>query len=187
MPKISTPLAVSLIICSFITGLAGGFYFTPEYRDVMYEKQSMNLGPADRLVDLRYLNQMIAHHQVALDLAKQAAASANHPEIKALAADIQKGEPTLIVKLYDYKKQFYSDSRPAPKNPVPQLGSVDSTYDLRFLNALIYHHESGIEMTRDIRTKSTRSEIINDANAVQNFLETSLTTLKEWRQTWYGI
>jgi hypothetical protein len=42
-------------------------------------------------------------------------------------------------------------------------------------------------MAQDIRTKSSRSEILDNANAVENFLANSLITLKSWRSDWYSI
>jgi hypothetical protein len=42
-------------------------------------------------------------------------------------------------------------------------------------------------MTTDIKTKSSRSEILNNANAVDKFLTESGEILKGWRTTWYNI
>lgn len=55
------------------------------------------------------------------------------------------------------------------------------------MNALIAHHEAGILMTEEIRTKSSRAEVLNNADAVENFLKTTLVTLKGWRKAWYNI
>jgi uncharacterized protein (DUF305 family) len=69
---------------------------------------------------------------------------------------------------------------------VPQFGAYDKTFDLRVLNTIISHHENGILMTEDVRTKSSRSEIINNADAVEAFLKTSGEMLKDWRKSWYN-
>jgi uncharacterized protein (DUF305 family) len=58
---------------------------------------------------------------------------------------------------------------------------------LRFLNAIIAHHEAGIEMTKETRQKSTRGEILDNANAVEAFLSNGIQTLKGLRTTWYNI
>jgi len=42
-------------------------------------------------------------------------------------------------------------------------------------------------MTNDIKTKSSRNEILNNANAVDKFLTDTGVMLKEWRKTWYNI
>lgn len=186
MSKISTYLSVSFIVISFILGIGVGYYITPEYSFSMYEKNEMNLGQADKWLDQRYLNEMIRHHRGAILLAEQAEKS-ERVEIRNLAADIKSGEPKLIEELYSWKKDWYNDSRKVSDSVVSNLGNYDDTFDLRFLNALIAHHENGIEMTTDISRKSSRSEVLNNANAVENFLNGSLVTLKDWRNNWYGI
>lgn len=184
MSKISTYLSVSFIVISFILGIGVGYYITPEYSLSMYEKNEMDLGRPDKWVDQRYLNEMIRHHRGAILLAEQAEKS-QRTEIKNLAVDIQNGEPKLIEELYSWKKEWYQDNRKVNDPVVSNLGNYDETFDLRFLNALIAHHENGIKMTDEISKKSSRSEVLNNANAVENFLKGSITTLLEWRTNWY--
>ncbi len=185
MKHISLALSLSLIVVGFILGIGVGYYVTPQYQETMYEK-GMDLGQADRLVDLRYLNAMIAHHRGAMLLAEQAQQS-QRQEVSSLAADILSNEPALIQELYDWKKNWYRDTRSVRDPSVARLGAVDATFDLRFLNALIAHHQAGIEMTKDIRAKSGRSEIINNADAVEQFLSSTLPMLQGWRRAWYSV
>ncbi len=183
MPK--NLLVVSMLVVGLIVGTGIGYFLTPEYRETMYTK-SMDLGTADRLVDLRYLNAMTAHHRGAILLAKQAEQS-QRAEIRDLAAAIQRDEPKLIDELYAWKKLWYRDTRRV-RDPLPaQLGTYDEKLDLRFLNALIAHHEEGIRMTQEVRAKSSRAEVLNNADAVENFLKTTLVTLKDWRRAWYNV
>ena len=178
-------LAISLLIIGFVVGMGAGYFLTPQYQETMFEK-SMDLGSADRLVDLRYLNAMAAHHRGAILLAKQAEAS-QRPEIQSLAAAIQKDEPKLIDELYQWKREWYRDTRKVRDPLTARLGSYDDKLDLRFLNAIIAHHEAGMMMTKEIRTKSSRTEVLNNADAVENFLETTSVTFKEWRKAWYNV
>ncbi len=187
MKKISTPLTVSLIIVSLIIGTVIGYSLTPAYTLSMYDKDGMNLGRADRGLDLRYINAMIAHHRGAMLLAEQAKNTAQKKEIKDLAGDILKNEPPAIQELYNWKKAWYNDTRKVRDPIVPKLGDYDKNYELRFLNALIAHHEDGLIMTREVRTKSSRMEILNNADAVDTFFVTTLEIFKNWRKEWYKI
>ncbi len=186
MQKISISLALSLSIVIAIAGIGVGYWLTPQYTLSMYDKNTMNLGQPDKWVDLRYIDAMIAHHRGAMHLAEQAAIS-NRKEIRALSADILKNEPVAIAELYRWKKEWYGDQKTVRDTPVAHLGSVDKTFDLRFLNALIAHHENGIRMTREIRIKSSRSEILDNADAVELFLKGGLGILREWRTLWYNV
>ena len=185
--KISRFLTISLVIVAFVIGIGAGYLIAPEYAMAGYEaKQMADLGKADKYVDLRYLNAMIAHHGGAIILAQQAKEKTKRPEIKKLAEDILAGEPKAIAELYQWKKDWYKDIRKVSDKAVPNLGEYDENFDLRFLNALIAHHEEGIVMAKEIRLKSTRAEVLSNADAVIEFLTGGLTMLKEWRTEWYA-
>ena len=185
MKHTSLGLCISSLIIVFMVGIGFGYFLTPEYQSQMYDKNSMSMGAADRWVDLRYMNAMIAHHRSAILLAEQAERQSRRPEVVELAKTIQSSEPKLIAELYQMKKDAYGDVRPVRDPSVPQLGEWDKTFDLRFLNALISHHEDGIVMTREIRLKTSRSSTIDNADAVENFLKSTLIMLKGWRSDWY--
>lgn len=182
----SVSLVAAFVVLSGILGLGVGYYFTPEYQLSMYEKNVMNLGRADRTLDLRYVNAMIAHHRGAMLVAEQAKQS-ERVEVKGLAEAILKDEPKAIAELYAWKKDWYGDARKVRDPIVPNLGDYDKSFDLRFLNAVIAHHENGIAMTQDVRIKSSRSEVLDNADAVEAFLKGGVTMLKEWRSAWYSL
>ncbi|NTW11583.1 MAG: DUF305 domain-containing protein [Chlorobiaceae bacterium] len=186
MRKISLPLATALMIVSCVIGIGAGYWLTPQYRLSMYDKNAMDLGAPDKWLDLRYLDAMIEHHRGAMLLASQASKS-RRKEISTLAADILKNEPEAIGELYRWKKKWYEDYRIVQDPNSPHLGKYDRTFDLRFLNALIAHHENGIRMTREIRLKSSRSEILDNADTVELFLRNGVGMLKDWRKAWYNV
>lgn len=185
--KISIYLASSLIVIGILSGLAFGYYITPEYKLSMYEKNNMSLGQADRTFDLRYINAMISHHRGAMLLAEQLSKNTSRSEMKALSQNILTDEPKAIDELYKWKKDWYNDTRIVRDPVVPRLGDADEKFDLRFLNAIITHHEAGIVMTKETRLKSSRSEILNNADAVEAFLTNGIQTLKGLRTSWYNI
>lgn len=185
--KVSIYVAAGLIVASMVLGVGFGYYLTPEYKTTMYEKDSMSLGQADRTFDLRYLNAMIAHHRGAMLLAEQLGENTTRPEMKALSKEILTDEPKAIAELYAWKKDWYGDTKSVRDPIVANLGPAGDTFDLRFLNAIIAHHEAGIDMTKETRLKSSRAEILDNANAVEAFLSNGLLTLEGLRSTWYNI
>jgi len=187
MKHVSIYLTVSLVVVAMIIGMVVGYYISPTYQMTMFTDSEMGLGKADRFVDLRYINKMIAHHRGAIFLADQVIEKSNRKEIKLLAEEIRTNEPKLIKELYDWKKEWYLDTKVVSDPTVINIGEKDDKTDLRFLNALITHHVDGIEMTKEIKTKSSRNEILDNAEAVETFLSTSILTLKTWRESWYKI
>ena len=187
MSKISTTLAISLMVVTGVLGWVAGYASTADYKMSMYDKTTMDFGRPDRTLDLRYINAMIAHHRGAMLLATQAGTQTQRQEMKDLSAMILRDEPKAIDELYTWKKDWYGDTKQVKDPIVSNLGTYDEKFDLRFLNALIAHHEAGLLMTKEIKTKSSRTEILNNADAVDTFLTTTLKLFKDWRTQWYNI
>lgn len=186
MKKISVYLTISLVIISGIAGYMIGYSSTYEYRSSMYGRNLMDLGAADKWLDLRYVNAMISHHRGAMLLAEQAQNS-SRDDVRNIAKMILENEPAAIEELYNWKEEWYGDTKEVKDPAKIQLGNVDEKFDLRFLNTLIAHHENGVAMTEEVRTKSSRVEVLNNADAVEKFLKGGIVMLKEWRKNWYGI
>lgn len=185
--KVSLYTTIGLTLSGIVLGCMYGYSLTPDYRNTMYTSTTMDLGPADRTFDLRYINAMIAHHNGALLLAEQLAQTTTRPELRSLAQAIQEEEPKAIQELYGWKKAWYKDTRTVRTPVVAQLGTSDEKSDLRFLNAMIAHHEEGVRMTKEAHQKSSRSEILNNADAVESFLKKSIETLTGLRSSWYPL
>lgn len=185
--KVSIYLTAGLMVVSALLGIGFGYYLTPQYQTTMYEKNAMSLGRANRTFDLRYINAMIAHHRGAMLLAEQLAQNTTRPEMRTLAENILKDEPGAIAELYEWKKKWYGDTKSVRDPFVANLGPADQNFDLRFLNAMIAHHEDGIVMTKETRLKSSRAEILDNANAVETFLTNGLSVLKGLRTNWYNL
>jgi uncharacterized protein (DUF305 family) len=185
--KISIYLAAGMMVVGAIVGVGFGYYLTPEYRIPAYDRNTMDLGLADRTFDLRYINAMISHHRGAMLLAEQLGENTTRPEMKALSQAILNDEPKAIAELYAWKKAWYKDTRVVRDPIVANLGEADEKFDLRFLNAIISHHEAGVMMTEETRQKTSRTEILNNADAVEAFLTNGLVDLKQLRSDWYNI
>lgn len=181
--------AISLSIVMFLLGIGAGYALTPEYSQAMAEKKagSMELGAADRYVDLRYVDGMIAHHLNAIYMLKQAHSQSKRPEIISLANTVIAADEQGIEQLYNYKKQWYNDTKQITKYDKVNLGPGDEKFDLRLLNALIAHHDEAIAKAKEIQTKSNRAEVLTLASTVAQSLNENKQTLLEWRNNWYGI
>jgi len=66
------------------------------------------------------------------------------------------------------------------------LGPADATYDLRFIDAMVKHHEGAIVMAEEALDKSERAEIRQLATEIIAEQKTEIAQMQEWRQAWYG-
>ena len=173
----------------------------------MNHSMMMDLGPADANYDLRFIDAMIPHHQGAVEMAKEALSKSQHPEIKKLAQDIISAQNREINELKQWRQAWYPSSGSTPMAWNAQagqmagmskeqmqgmmmtmkegLGAADAQFDLRFINAMIPHHEGAITMAQDAASKSKRPEIKKLAQDIITSQQKEIDQMKQWRKAWY--
>ena len=65
------------------------------------------------------------------------------------------------------------------------LGAANAQFDLRFINAMIPHHQGAITMAQDALGKSKRPEIKQLAQEIIKAQEVEIKQMQQWRQAWY--
>ncbi len=180
-------LAAALILSAFFLGAGFGYMFTPEYAALRSVPTHDDLGRPDKFLDLRFINGMIAHHMSAIDMLEQVKKNSKRQELLSLAETIIKLDTDDIAKLYELKEEKYGDTRKIRRFTPFQLGKADDKFDLRFLNAMIIHHDEAIMNSMEAMTKSYDSNILNAANRAINLLSTNKKQLQEWRMEWYNV
>ena len=90
--------------------------------------------------------------------------------------------------VYDAQSKSLMPMSPAQQQTmamVQNLGNADPQFDLRFMNAMIAHHEGAIAMAQDAMKKSMRPEIKQLAQDITTSQQAEIDQMKRWRQAWY--
>lgn len=172
----------------------------------MDHSMNMDLGPADADYDLRFIDAMTPHHEGAVVMAKEALQKANHAEIKKLATNIISAQNKEISALKKWRTAWYPqasavpmayDSQMGHMMPMKQdqmqammmnmdLGTADKEFDLRFINAMIPHHEGAVVMAKDALSKSKRPDMQKLAKDIIASQQAEIAEMKQWRKAWYN-
>jgi uncharacterized protein (DUF305 family) len=166
----------------------------------------MDLGPSDRDYDLRFIDAMIPHHEGAIIMANDLLKKSKRPELIKLAKNIIKDQEKEIKQMKKWRKTWYAK---APNTPISwhsqmnhsmamtpeqikmmrmdmDLGNANDQYDLRFINAMIPHHEGALTMAEDLLKKSKRSEMKKLGKNIISSQKAEINQMKQWRKSWYG-
>jgi uncharacterized protein (DUF305 family) len=166
---------------------------------------NMDLGLADANYDLRFIDGMIPHHEGAVFMAKEALQKSQRPEIKKLANEIIKAQEKEISELKQWRKAWYPK---APQEPQAwhaemkhmmamspeqmkmmrmnmDLGASDAEFDLRFINAMIPHHEGAVIMAKDALNKSKRPQIKKLSTAIVSSQEAEIKQMQQWVHSYH--
>ena len=171
----------------------------------MDHSMSMDLGPADANYDLRFIDGMSVHHQGAVNMAQDVLKQSKRPEMKKLATNIIAAQKREINQMKEWRKTWYpkADNTPMAYHAqmghmmamtpeqmqsmmmMMDLGAADDQFDLRFLNAMIPHHEGALVMAQDALKKSKRPEMKKLSEEILTSQKKEILQMKEWRKTWY--
>lgn len=166
----------------------------------------MNLGPKDENFDLRFIDGMILHHQGAIAMAEALKKNSQRPEMQQLAQAIITAQNQEIAQMQQWRKDWYpqADNRPvmyhAGANPMmpmteamqnamrmdQDLGTADAEFDLRFINAMIPHHQGAVDMAQQVLKNGDRPELKQLAQGIINAQNQEIEQMQQWRKDWYG-
>lgn len=141
--------------------------------------------------DALFLDSMIVHHQGAVEMARQALEQAEHPELRALAEAILAAQEAEIAQMRLWREAWYPDLPPTEglhihMGPMEVADDPSIPYDLRFIEAMIPHHEGAIAMAQDALQKAEHPEIRDLARIIIATQQAEIEQMKQWRQEWYG-
>ncbi|GAX38520.1 DUF305 domain-containing protein [Nodularia sp. NIES-3585] len=65
------------------------------------------------------------------------------------------------------------------------LGPADASYDLRFIDGMIVHHQGAVDMAQEAQEKSQRPELKQLADEIITAQNQEIAQMQQWRSTWY--
>ncbi|MEO0013544.1 MAG: hypothetical protein RLZZ535_1933 [Cyanobacteriota bacterium] len=172
----------------------------------MSHDMSMDLGPADADYDLRFIDGMLMHHQGAVNMAEEALSKSQRPEIKKLAQDIIAAQNREISQMKEWRTAWYPKADSTPMAYHSQMGHMmamtdeqkqammmsmdlgtgDAEFDLRFINAMVPHHDGALVMAKDALSKSQRPEVKKLAQDILTSQQQEIEQMNQWRKDWYN-
>ncbi len=167
---------------------------------------NMSLGPKDENFDLRFLDGMTPHHEGAVTMAQEALQKSQRPEIKQLAQAIIDAQQKEIAQMKEWRTAWYPNASATPMmyssemgHTMPMseemksnmmmnvdLGAADEQFDLRFINAMLPHHEGALTMAKEALQKSDRPEVKEMAQNIITSQQQEIAQMKQWKKAWYG-
>jgi uncharacterized protein (DUF305 family) len=147
--------------------------------------------------DERFIDAMVPHHESAIEMAQVALENAEHPEILALAEEIVAAQESEIGQLKSIKQEQFGTSEVSMDMSNeemegmgmmamdPQELANQEPFDKAFIDNMIPHHESAIEMAQVVLEESGNPEIREIAGAIVDAQEREIEQMTSWRDEWY--
>ena len=149
-----------------------------------------------RYSDERFIDAMVPHHQGAVAMAQVALKNAEHGQIKELSRNIVSTQQEEIEKLKSIKKEEFGttevpmemsskEMRGMGVMMDPQALADEDPFDRAFIDAMIPHHQSAIEMAKVANQESENPRIKELAQNIVSAQKGEIEQMRRWRAQWY--
>ena len=149
--------------------------------------------------DRMFIAGMIAHHQGAVDMAKLAQAQAKHAELKTMAGNIITAQEKEIADMTSWQQQWsYPASSGDNMMDHSAMGMMDDMasmtdqlknltgddFDKKFLELMIEHHQSAIDMARPGEANAQHQEVKTLTKAIVSDQSKEISQMQAWQKEW---
>lgn len=153
--------------------------------------------------ELRFLDQMVPHHQMAVFSAQMMLANSERPELRDLAQRIITAQQAEIEQMGQWRTAWFPDA-PAASSLTMMGGPGDMTgmmggqhdqgdmmggqaqQDRLFLEMMIPHHEAAISMARQALDASQRPELRGLAEAIISSQTAEIAEMRGYLRDFFG-
>jgi uncharacterized protein (DUF305 family) len=146
--------------------------------------------------DKAFIDAMVPHHQGAIAMAEVALENAEHEEIIELSRNIISSQQAEIEELKAIKKVEFGTSNVPMEMSQEQMRSMGmmmdpqqlakrEPFDKAFIDTMIPHHQSAIEMAELAYRESDNPRIKELARDIIVAQKQEIEQMKQWRMEWY--
>lgn len=188
------------LLYGVIGSLIGGLVVWTQMTGIRNYNNSSNMM---NNIDRHFIEQMIPHHDGAIEMAELALERSNRAEIKTLANSIIKSQAEEIDKMKKWYGSWYGVDVPEDSEAGMGMGrgmmhggmmgdDVDtealknaSDFDNAFLEEMIPHHQMAIMMANMLLQGTNRSEMKQLGQDIITAQTTEIDQMQTWYKSWY--
>ncbi len=148
----------------------------------------MTMGPMDEKL---FLEQMVPHHESAVEMAQIALGKTKRPEVRALAQGIVSSQKSEIAQMTAWHQEWFGTAltrRPMVMGSM-DMGALEAAsgeeFDRMFLAMMIPHHASAVVMADSVKLGTPRPEMTTLADTIVSAQSKEIGQMQKWRESWY--
>ena len=161
---------------------------------------------ANQPYDLRFLDEMIAHHAMGVRMTQHMVEDSARPEMRDLAQRIISAQQREITQMQAWRQAWYPNAPRGTGMGTGMMGGMmgsgmmggamggmmrqmhpNADLDLMFLQMMIPHHEDAISMANTALQQAQHPEIQTLAQAIVTTQTAEIEEMRGYLRDWYGI
>lgn len=140
--------------------------------------------------DQSFIENMIPHHQEAVDSSNQILVLTKDSELKTFVQNVITAQTKEITEMKSWYKLWFSKDYISNSSYQSMMGGMvgksGTELDKEYVKGMITHHQGAIQMANKIQSITKRSELLNLANDIITSQTKERTTLMDWMMSKYN-
>jgi uncharacterized protein (DUF305 family) len=137
--------------------------------------------------DQSFLEEMIPHHQEAVETSKVVLNSTKDAELKSFVQNVIIDQEREINQMKTWYKDWFNKDYTINTDYEPMMTEMNNKtgtdLDKAYIRGMIMHHQGAIEMANKIKTMTQRQELITLANNIISSQTKERNALMDWMMT----
>lgn len=145
-------------------------------------------------IDSHFIEEMIPHHQDAIEMSELALTKAEHEELKALAESIIDNQSREISDMTSWYRSWYGAE--VSESETFDMGMMDDMTDLKaledaemfdkeFIEQMIPHHQMAVMMASMLLNRTEHKEMQKLAQDIISTQSEEIDKMNAWYSQWY--
>ena len=144
--------------------------------------------------EIRFMENMIAHHTMALEMARICLTNAVHPELRTMCEQVIAAQQEEISTLQSWLRDWYGIAVYQPKMTAGEMKQLEklralrgAEFEIRFMRQLIRHHQRAIQMAATCTERASHPDLVDMCEQIIEAQSAEIVQLRAWLCQWYGL
>jgi uncharacterized protein (DUF305 family) len=140
-----------------------------------------------RVFDQQFIDTMVPHHQLEIELARIALTRAQHDELRALAQEIVDTQTVEINDMQEWRQDWFGSRATPPMGGAAEIAALRAApepFDIAFIDALLPFHQQAIDLANRAILEAGQQDVLDLAGAILASHSRQSLLLQSWRRDW---
>ncbi len=144
--------------------------------------------------EVRFMEEMIDHHAMAVSMGKICLAKAVHQELRTLCENIISSQQQQIMIMQQWLSQWYGipnyqpQMNPGQQQMMEKLSMLNnSEFEIEFMTGMIRHHKKAIVKGSQCIDRAYHEALQDLCTSIVTAQLAEIQQMQQWLCTWYGI
>lgn len=193
--RLVTLIVVAVVALGAGLGIGAAMWAGGDHGDdssASMDQMSDGMMSTTTLDEQSFLEQMVPHHESAIEMATLALEKGQRPQVRQLAQEIIDAQNAEIAQMRQWHQEWYGTELQASEeghHASMDMSALEEAtgeeFDRQFLAMMIPHHASAITMAEAVMMDAPRSEVEDLAAGIIAAQAAEIGEMQQWRQQWF--